>query len=145
MIFYLSFTRTWVCKFNSLSSQEYCKNDLVSEYIYISIYIYIFLNGILTFVHSCFNFFEKYIFDILTIISWKIAQNSFNFDIIYPIFDSEENGLLLVPITVTQMAQKMVQSGQPPPKMVQNHVFINKTKTKRVRDTNVWQLLKHFV
>ena len=48
MIFHLLFTHTWVYKFNSLISQKSCKNDLVSEYVYISIYIYIFLNGILT-------------------------------------------------------------------------------------------------
>ena len=65
MIFYLSFTRTWVCKFNSLSGQEYCKNDVVSEYIYISIYIYIFLNGILTINGVCpvaIRFFSEQIF-----------------------------------------------------------------------------------
>ena len=61
MIFHLLFTHTWVYKFNSLISQKSCKNDLVSEYVYISIYIYIFLNGILTFVHSRY-FFSKILF-----------------------------------------------------------------------------------
>ena len=44
-------------------------------------------------------------------------------DIIYPIFDPEEDGITLVAVTVTKMSQKMLQSGQPPPKMVKNEVF----------------------
>ena len=44
-------------------------------------------------------------------------------DIIYPIFDPEEDGIILVAVTVTKMSQKMVQSGQLPPKMVKNDVF----------------------
>ena len=61
MIFRLLFKHTWLYKFNSLTRQKSCKNDLVSEYVYISIYIYIFLNGILTFVHSRY-FFSKILF-----------------------------------------------------------------------------------
>ena len=44
-------------------------------------------------------------------------------DIIYPIFDPEEDGITLVAVTVTKMSQKMLQSGQPPPKMVKNEAF----------------------
>ena len=78
MIFHLLFTHTWVYKFNSLISQKSCKNDLVSEYVYISIYIYIFLNGILTFVHGCWNFFRNYFFNILTYRSCLYAQIGFS-------------------------------------------------------------------
>ena len=73
--------------------------------------------------------------------SRNFSQNRFNSDIFYPIFDSEENGQLFLPINVTQMAQKVVQSGQPPPKMAKIIFFMNETKTIRARDTNV---LKHF-
>ena len=62
MIFCLLFTHTWLYKFYCLISQKSCKNDLVSEYVYISIYIYTYFLTVFWHSFMAVEIFSEIIF-----------------------------------------------------------------------------------